>query len=78
VVEDRDEERYLTLPVSEFENLHESVRILRLRIEKLETELTHRVGWEERAVKAEAQVERLRAENARLGKQHVDEQEQRP
>jgi len=30
------------------------------RIERLEVELTHRVGWQERCERAEAEIERLR------------------
>jgi hypothetical protein len=35
-------------------------------VERLTVELTHRVGWEERCLDAEAALATLRAENARL------------
>ena len=39
---------------------------LKAEHERLLVELTHRVGWEERCLRAEAEIERLRAENAQL------------
>jgi uncharacterized protein YdcH (DUF465 family) len=61
-----------TVPVS-FEELHAEYLVeidakvrAEKEVERLTVELTHRVGWEERCMDAEAALATLRAENARL------------
>lgn len=55
---------YLEIPLDEFKRLHAEVEGLRALnddqtrfIDKLQVELTHRVGWEERALRAEAALQ---------------------
>ena len=71
---------YLEIPLAEFEFLHAEVKrlregwsdaeaqiaVLRDALNHANVELAHRVGWEERALDAEAAVATLRAQVIRL------------
>jgi|SRR5215471_5404344 len=51
--------QWMQIPLAEFERLHEEIKQLRVERDRYMIELTHRVGWEERALDAEAAVQTL-------------------
>jgi hypothetical protein len=69
-VEQNDEYLSLQQEVERWKSAHDTCcdggQKLVAEVERLTVELTHRVGWEERCLDAEAALATLRAENARL------------